>query len=246
MHGILTMVPLRVMFSAVTGTYSTYHCEPYLTAISSEDIMALEAPHTNKCDMCRTLFCGLAVPSRCIATALLAQHPFGFAEVSDLLQSPELYDAFHSNEYEVELLLAYLTREDIIPRDIYRDTVSSIINSSKGFAPLFEDGLFGEPGDIDVNAPRNKICRSCAADVLIWGIRAWWVRERRGALSADLLARPDCPDGRRCNRQEDLAHAKECENGLLPDDHAIAYAFMQSITSSKFPRQLSDLRPLCQ
>lgn len=65
--------------------------------------------------------------------------------------------------------------------------------------------------DPDPRAPRRRICRVCAAEVLLFGLREWWVRERKkGFLEPHVLARPDCPDGSQCPRQRNhgayLAH----------------------------------------
>jgi hypothetical protein len=45
----------------------------------------------------------------------------------------------------------------------------------------------------------------CAADVLLWGLREWWVRERqKGFLDEDVLKRQDCSQGQQCDKQNDL------------------------------------------
>jgi len=64
--------------------------------------------------------------------------------------------------------------------------------------------------DNNPNAPRARICRHCATEVLLWGLREWWIRERqKGHLDAAIANRPDCEQGQSCGRQKDLAHAKE-------------------------------------
>lgn len=100
---------------------------------------------------------------------------------------------------------------------------------------LFAD-LHGVTAGTDPNpeAPRSNICRLCAAEVLLWGLREWWVRERqKGFLEATVMSRNDCPDGSACNRQRDLgmflllrdagislilhssAHSRECTHSSL-------------------------------
>ena len=38
----------------------------------------------------------------------------------------------------------------------------------------------------------------------MWGLKVWWVQERRkGFLEASVLERPDCPEGVECERQKD-------------------------------------------
>ena len=94
--------------------------------------------------------------------------------------------------------------------------------------------------DPDPRAPRRRICRICAAEILLFGLREWWVRERKkGFLEPHVLARPDCPDGSQCPRQRNhgaylahlfplqtfvenspsLAHAKECKSALPLNQH---------------------------
>ena len=61
-------------------------------------------------------------------------------------------------------------------------------------------------GGVDPNpaAPRQKICRWCATEVFLWGIRDWWIKERRkGRVSAAILEKPDCSGGKSCRNQKD-------------------------------------------
>lgn len=59
--------------------------------------------------------------------------------------------------------------------------------------------------DPDPLAPRNKICRVCAAEALLYGLKEWWIRERqKGFLEESVLGRNDCPDGAACARQKIL------------------------------------------
>jgi len=76
---------------------------------------------------------------------------------------------------------------------------------------LFMD-VHSVAGGIDPGptAPRNRICRICATEIFLWGLRDWWVRERKkGFLEGDIIKRPDCPDGSSCTRQKDYSHAKQ-------------------------------------
>ena len=88
--------------------------------------------------------------------------------------------------------------------------INIILRSPRQFNPLFEADLFTDlypvaPGnDADPSGPRTRICRMCAAEVLVWGLKVWWVQERRkGFLEASVLERPDCPEGVECERQKD-------------------------------------------
>lgn len=78
------------------------------------------------------------------------------------------------------------------------------------------------------DANRNRICRLCAAEVLIYSIKSWWIRERRNAVKkGKMQERKDCEHGRNCDDINDPAHGKECEfiissssNSLLWDINA--------------------------
>jgi hypothetical protein len=90
--------------------------------------------------------------------------------------------------------------------------------------------------DENPDAPRNRICRQCATEVMLWGIKDWWIRERqKGFLEETVTRRPDCKEGASCSRQKDLgewiivwrnmfkvhstpvtAHARECKFQIAP------------------------------
>ncbi|GLB38528.1 putative ring finger [Lyophyllum shimeji] len=187
-----------------------------------ENLLATRAPTTTKCDLCQVYFCGIGIQGRCLAAPLLAQHPHGLSDVPDLILSADVYECFDSNNVEVEIMLDYLTAQRLTPRHIYREIVTHIQSQPRGFKPLMELELFsdlhGVAGgtDPDPDAPRNNICRHCAAEVFLWGLREWWVRERqKGFLEERVMNRKDCPEGRACDRQMDLAHAKEF-NHIIP------------------------------
>jgi E3 ubiquitin-protein ligase CHFR len=88
--------------------------------------------------------------------------------------------------------------------------VEHVQKTPRQFIPLFDLELFADVhpvvGGIDPNplAPRQRICRVCAAEVFLWGLKDWWVRERKkGLLGANVLKRKDCPNGSGCRRQKD-------------------------------------------
>ncbi|KAL1664242.1 hypothetical protein GGF50DRAFT_55299 [Schizophyllum commune] len=181
-----------------------------------ENLMALNAPASSKCDFCHIHFCGIGVQGRCQAGSLLNQQPHGMMDVADLIQSADVYECFDSNYVEVEIMLDYLTAQQMTPRHIYREIVMYLQTQPRGFQPLIDQGLFmdstgGAPvPDPNPDAPRRRICRVCATEILLWGIRDWWVRERaKGFLEEHILARKDCPAGNACENQKDMAHAKE-------------------------------------
>ncbi|EPQ54559.1 hypothetical protein GLOTRDRAFT_77157 [Gloeophyllum trabeum ATCC 11539] len=181
-----------------------------------ENLMALNAPTSTKCDLCQVSFCGIGVQGRCVAAPLLSQHPHGMSEIGDLIMSSEVYECFDSNTVEVDIMIDYLTAHRLTPRHIYREIVGHLQGQPRGFAPLIELELFSDVHgvvagtDPDPTAPRSRICRLCATEVLLWGLRDWWIRERqKGLLDESIVKRMDCPDGSGCQKQKDLAHARE-------------------------------------
>jgi E3 ubiquitin-protein ligase CHFR len=212
---------------------------PNLASINihpSENLHAVGAPSTTKCDLCHVYFCGIGVQGRCLAAPLASQHPHGMSDISDLIQSSEVYDCFEENAYEVEILLDYITSQRLTPRHIYGEVcfckharllpsgltsqsqiIIHIQSQPEAFAPLIELNLFAAPGtDPNPESPRNLICRMCAADVLLWGLREWWIRERqKGFLSEDVLKRQDCSQGQQCDRQNDLGEPPLPSYGTL-------------------------------
>ncbi|KAF8237174.1 hypothetical protein L208DRAFT_1248800 [Tricholoma matsutake] len=177
-----------------------------------ENLLAIRAPETSKCDLCQVLFCGVGVQGRCEAVPLHAQHPHAMSDIADLVQSSDVYDCFDGLHVEVNFMLDYLTARRKRPQHIYREIIEHIQSQPRGFAPLIEQDLFndvhGVPSGPEPSPenPRNSICRICATEVLLWGLRDWWIRERKKGLVED--SRKDCPDGSACDRRK--------ENGILP------------------------------
>ncbi|KAJ7442637.1 hypothetical protein FB451DRAFT_1297091 [Mycena latifolia] len=187
-----------------------------------ENLLALPSPLTTKCDFCQVSFCGIGVQERCRASPILSQQPHGFSDVGDLIQSSAVYECFNSNTVEVEIMLDYLTTQRITPRHIYMEIVNHIQAQPRGFLPLIQLELFVDihslPAGIDPDpeAPRNRICRQCAAEVFLFGLRDWFLRERqKGFLEESVLSRKDCMKGAECDQQNDLEHAREF-NHMVP------------------------------
>ncbi|TCD70531.1 hypothetical protein EIP91_002877 [Steccherinum ochraceum] len=183
-----------------------------------ENVLALQAPPTSRCDFCQVSFCGIGIPGRCVAAPLASQHPHGLSDLADLLQCGEVYDCFDHNAVEVDIMFDYLAAQNFTPKHIYRDIIDIITRSARQFQPLFEMELFVDVHavtggtDPDPTAPRQKICRVCATEVLLWGLREWWVHERKkGFLEEEVLKRPDCSEG---------THAKEFNHIIAPPDAA--------------------------
>ncbi|KAG6903253.1 hypothetical protein C0995_000148 [Termitomyces sp. Mi166 len=96
----------------------------------SENLLATHAPNTTtKCDLCQVYFCGIGVRDRCIALPLRAQQPHGLSNVGDLILSSDVYDCFNSNNVEVEIMLDYITAQEMTPPHIYREAINHILSS---------------------------------------------------------------------------------------------------------------------
>jgi E3 ubiquitin-protein ligase CHFR len=121
-HGLWTMVRLPDMLAVETGLPSFSYVVCWLAEPGfppSENFLAIDAPTTTKCDMCQVFFCGIGVQHRCVAVRLANAHPHGMSDISDLIQSTEVYECFDGNAVEVEIMLDYLSTQNISPRQIY-------------------------------------------------------------------------------------------------------------------------------
>ncbi|EIW80992.1 hypothetical protein CONPUDRAFT_56042 [Coniophora puteana RWD-64-598 SS2] len=196
-----------------------------------ENLLALLAPSTTKCDFCQVSFCGVNVPDRCIAAPLLAQRPHSMNDIGDLILSADMYDNFNGNNVEVDIMIDYLTNNHISPRRIYHEIIIHLQSQPGSFKIMIDSGLFLDvhsvaPGrDEDPDATRSKICRLCAAEILIQGMKDWWIREReKGALDPDVARRPDCAEGSSCPKQRDLGpHGSVSPPSLLTVNYSSSY-----------------------
>jgi Cysteine rich domain with multizinc binding regions len=109
-------VDIGMPFSPVSFRYWLTESKPRLP---SENLLATDAPTTTKCNMCQVYFCGIGVQHRCVAVRLASAHPHGMSDISDLIQSTEVYECFDGNAVEVEIMLDYLVTQHILPRHIY-------------------------------------------------------------------------------------------------------------------------------
>lgn len=181
-----------------------------------ENLLALRAPSTSRCDFCQVSFCGIGIPERCCATSLRSQHLNGFSDLGDLIQTADIYECFEGNAVEVDVLFDYLTGHPMTPRQVYQEIIQHIQSTPEQFTPLFDQDLFteihGVAGGVDPDptAARQKICRWCATEVFLWGIRDWWIREKKkGQTSTANADKPDCASGKSCGNQKDPDHARE-------------------------------------
>ncbi|KAF8582819.1 hypothetical protein K439DRAFT_1661584 [Ramaria rubella] len=162
----------------------------------------LQAPTSTKCDFCQVSFCGVGIQGRCCALGLLVQQPHAMSELPDLILSGAIYESFQGNSVEVDILVDYLRANEITLRAVYKEPNS--------FTPLIDSGIFDDlhavsgGDDPDPTAARRRICRLCAAQLLIHGFKDWWIRERnRGGLPDDVVSRKDCLQGSVCDKQND-------------------------------------------
>lgn len=127
MPGISTMAYLLVMPPVETGWFMFYAFKIALLTKSffplenSENLLALRAPTTTRCDLCLVSFCGIGVQDRCIALPILSQHPHNLSTLPDLIQSSDVYECFDGNTVEVDIMLEYLESQRLTPRHIYRE-----------------------------------------------------------------------------------------------------------------------------
>lgn len=89
--------------------------------MNSENLLAIRAPTTTKCDLCFSLFCGIGVQDRCVALPFPIQQPHGLSSHLDMIQSADVYGCFNGNTVEVEIMLEYIETQGMSPRHIYRD-----------------------------------------------------------------------------------------------------------------------------
>ena len=96
--------------------------------LRSENLLAIRAPETSKCDLCQVLFCGVGVQGRCEAAPLHAQHPHAMSDIADLVQSSDVYDCFDGLFVEVNYMLDYLTAQRKRPQHVYREVSRTVLN----------------------------------------------------------------------------------------------------------------------
>jgi hypothetical protein len=122
MGGCWRMVHLPVMDSVDTGQYPAVSlCHLPGSVHCSENLLALRAPSTSRCDFCQVSFCGIGIPERCCATSLHFQHLNGFSDLGDLVQAADIYECFEGNTVEVEMLFDRLTEHRMTPKQIYQE-----------------------------------------------------------------------------------------------------------------------------
>ncbi|QRW15192.1 RING finger protein [Ceratobasidium sp. AG-Ba] len=110
-----------------------------------DELYAIGAPTSSRCDMCTTGFCGISVPRVCRSqwlhqVQLLSTH----SSLQGLIEDGKVYEAFNGNAIEVEIMFDYLREAEISPHMIYLDIVDHTLAGPGGFEPLINSGLFAE------------------------------------------------------------------------------------------------------
>lgn len=70
----------------------------------------------------------------------MSQQPHGYTDMSDLIQSTELYECFNSNSVEVDFFIDYLMSREIRPQKVYREVCTAramIFPTARMNEPIF-------------------------------------------------------------------------------------------------------------
>ncbi|KAG9017041.1 hypothetical protein FRB90_001979 [Tulasnella sp. 427] len=116
---------------------------------SCDELHPLGAPSTTKCSVCETSFCGLSIPHLCVANGMSSAHlPVAVSNLTGMIQSLDVYDAFNGNTTEVELLFDWLREDGRGPRGILLSMIEKVRQSTGGFQALIDQGVFShQPND---------------------------------------------------------------------------------------------------
>ncbi|KDN42111.1 hypothetical protein RSAG8_06969, partial [Rhizoctonia solani AG-8 WAC10335] len=89
-----------------------------------DELYAIGAPTSSRCDMCMTGFCGISVPQVCRSHWLHQVRLMSdYNSLQGLIESDRIYDIFNNNSIEVEILFDYLREAEITPNMIYLDSM---------------------------------------------------------------------------------------------------------------------------
>ncbi|KAG8712909.1 hypothetical protein FRC09_019322, partial [Ceratobasidium sp. 395] len=114
-----------------------------------DELYAIGAPTSSRCDMCTTGFCGL-------------------------IENGKVYEAFNGNAIEVEIMFDYLREAEISPNMIYLDIVDYILATPEGFEPLIASDLFNGSHQHDLHVPDSQYMaeRSSGESAAVRGVGA--------------------------------------------------------------------------
>lgn len=138
--------------------YSVLFMRLGVTIFRSEVLLALRAPSTSRCDFCQVSFCGINVQGRCVALPIAAQSLHGMMDVTDLIQSPEIYECFEGNSAEVEVMLDYMRTQHLTPRQIYRQVSDLHGVSTSNRTTVFRSQRISNPNRTASARLSSKIC----------------------------------------------------------------------------------------
>ncbi|KAG8938197.1 hypothetical protein FRC04_009254 [Tulasnella sp. 424] len=115
-----------------------------------DELHPVGSPSTTKCSVCETSFCGISVPHLCVANSMSSAHlPVAVSNLTGMIQSLEVYDAFNGNTTEVELLFDWLREDGRGPRGILLSMIEKVRASPSGFQALIDQGVFTRQPDDD-------------------------------------------------------------------------------------------------
>ncbi|KAG8770716.1 hypothetical protein FRC12_004092 [Ceratobasidium sp. 428] len=122
-----------------------------------DELYAIGAPTSSRCDMCTTGFCGISVQRVCRShwlrqVQLLSTHN----SLQGLIENGKVYEAFNGNAIEVEIMFDYLREAEISPNMIYLDIVDYILATPEGFEPLIASDLFSGSHQHDLHVPDSQ------------------------------------------------------------------------------------------
>ncbi|CAE6516793.1 unnamed protein product [Rhizoctonia solani] len=116
-----------------------------------DELHAIGAPTSSRCDMCTTGFCGISVPQVCRSHWLHQVRLMSdYTSLQGLIESDRIYDIFNNNAIEVEILFDYLREAEITPNMIYLDIIDHILATPEGFEPMIAQDAFRESHPIDM------------------------------------------------------------------------------------------------
>ncbi|CAE7195726.1 unnamed protein product [Rhizoctonia solani] len=128
-----------------------------------DELYAIGAPTSSRCDMCTTGFCGISVPQVCRSHWLHQVRLMSdYNSLQGLIESDRIYDIFNSNSIEVEILFDYLREAEITPNMIYLDIIDHIQATPEGFEPMITRDAFrgSHPVDMRVSDAQYTAARS--------------------------------------------------------------------------------------
>ncbi|CAE6421180.1 unnamed protein product [Rhizoctonia solani] len=119
-----------------------------------DELYAIGAPTSSRCDMCTTGFCGISVPQVCRSHWLHQVRLMSdYNSLQGLIQSDRIYAIFNNNSTEVDILFDYLREAEITPNMIYLDIIDHILATPEGFEPLIARDIFRGSHPVDMRVP---------------------------------------------------------------------------------------------